>query len=69
MALRREQGHSANETSPEYLHAVSPVLSYNPFIKFAEHRFTRPVDRRWGAVWRGRSNNGLDHKAVILGAS
>lgn len=58
-----------NVNPPEYFHAVSLVLPYNPLIKFAKHRFTRPVDRYWRAVWRGRSSDGLDHQAVILGTS
>ena len=63
------QGHDADESFPEYLHAMSPVLAYNPRIRSAEHWFNRPVDRCWCAVWPGRSSNGLDHQAGLLGAS
>ena len=69
IALQRQRRHAADDSSPEYIHAMSVVLPHCSLIRSTEHPFTRPAGRCWPDLWNGRRSDGLDHQAVLLGAS
>jgi len=45
------------------------VLPHRSLIQPKKRQFTRPVEHYRRAVWRGRSIDGVDHQAILLGAS